>query len=241
MKTISLRDCEIVVINRPEDQKRHDAAVRLGEALQLSLRFVEAISCEPNWLGCALSHLKALRSWSYERPLLVLEDDVAAGPGYRDLFEVTDDADGLYLGVSRWGLVECFNWIACSDSVIAEDAPGGLMRVHNMLTCHAMIYVTRAWKEAVVEAIYRAIFEGYIPHDIEVAKIQSAFDVFAVRRPSFYQSAELQRPDRKIVAANTSVELESWELGTLLTVSEAERDRFAKLTRVDNRLTWVAA
>src|SRR6201996_1146656 len=137
---IRLRDCEIVLVNLAEEVGRLSADGKVLAGAGLTFQRVDAIRCSPGPVGRGLSHIKALRAWDLSRPLLVLEDDIDLTPDYRDEIEVPDDADAVYLGASNFGAVEDRFFTAYTNSVLAEPISAGVVRVHNMLSSHAILH-----------------------------------------------------------------------------------------------------
>ena len=69
------------------------------------------------------------------QPFVVLEDDVSFYRDFPENFELPDDADLFYIGISKYG---AFNY---SDKLIimAEDIDKDTVRIYNMLSSHAII------------------------------------------------------------------------------------------------------
>lgn len=118
-----------------------------------------------------------------DEPLLLLEDDVE-WTGLR-VFEKPVNCDAIYLGISE-----------CAGS-FTENRDDGLsifelysksqLRVLNMLATHSIIYISKKYKEAVVNQLKKNI-DWHT--DVKISRIQSGFFVLAQRIPFFYQSAK---------------------------------------------------
>lgn len=125
-------------------------------------------------------------------PLLLLEDDATfdAPPGAL-LVDCPDDADALYLGLSRWSLPRGKRRGSPFPSDLrASPVPEhpALVRIENMLASHAILYVTPRYRAACAEAL-RA--NPGVAGDVLFAELQPRFRVYAQRRPLFYQGAAL--------------------------------------------------
>lgn len=192
---IDLRACETLVINLPKDVERREHMTALCERLGLDYRFVQGIRCNPGRIGCGLSHIRALATATPGRPLLILEDDVAVEDDFDPLVSMPDDADALYVGTSNYGSVDVGHLAAFTNMVAAEPAAGGVQRVFNMVGAHAVLYLTARYKAAATAAMVDVMARFDLPPDQGLAAIQPHFNIYALARPAFYQSAQLQPGD----------------------------------------------
>lgn len=194
---LDLKKIPIMVLNLKDDEEKRTFMTQQLEQLGLTFDFVDAISCKPKSIGCALSHLKALKRKDLELPFLVLEDDcefIADIFSYE--FKLPDATDALYLGHStfgikdepdkyghRWGLAGNVRYDLYSDQYI---------RVHNMLARHAIVYLSDRFHQAALEASFSALFdyEFTVPGDIKYAEMQSDYLVLATADPICFQAAK---------------------------------------------------
>ena len=242
MRSIRLADCETLVLSLPEAADRGASAAALCARLGLDWRFVDATRASPGWIGCGLSHVRALRAWDGQRPLLVLEDDVAASDDYAGELEVPADADAVYVGVSRYGAVEPLNSGGFIDMLAIEDAGPGLMRVHNMLSTHAILHLTERWRQAALAAMIAGLADHDRAPDRELALIQSDFNVYALQRPLFYQSAALQSGAYgQRQEASTRTVLTASDVGVVVSFRLQGEDGRVRLIRDGRGLRWVWA
>jgi hypothetical protein len=236
---VRLSDCDIAIINLPAQTERRASAGALLQGLGLKYRFIEAIACSPGPIGCGLSHIRALRDWRCDRPLLLLEDDVALSDDLVDTILAPGDADAIYLGASTFGAVEPFEFAAFTNAVLAEPASDGLVRIYNMLSAHAILYLTESARVIAIEAMTAAMIDRGWPPDRGLAAAQARFNVYALQRPLFYQSAALQRPDRALPQeAATKVVVPVYPEGSILDVAAAAGAVRLQATRVGRALTW---
>jgi hypothetical protein len=63
-----------------------------------------------------------------------------------------------------------------------------LVKVTGLAAAHAILYLSKQFKDFAQDAIRRAIYEEHVPLDVMLAYIQKDFDVYAVRKPYFIQS-----------------------------------------------------
>ncbi len=119
-------------------------------------------------------------------PILILEDDVEF-TGVSD-FEFVHGADAIYFGLSTCGSHATLNYND-KDAVFTPYS-ANQVRVQNMLGCHAILYISPTYKQAVINKLKE--YTGHI--DIAVTRIQPNFRILANRRPSFFQSAKFNAP-----------------------------------------------
>lgn len=125
-----------------------------------------------------------------DRPILILEDDVDA-QGLRE-FEVPDDADAIYLGLSKCGGSKIINrW---QGGAIFEPYSTEQARVMNMLSGHAIYYHSAAYRRAV--AAYLRSYLGFkYFNDVLISRLQPCFRVYANKKPLFYQANRFNVPN----------------------------------------------
>jgi hypothetical protein len=124
-----------------------------------------------------------------DNPVFILEDDVIFTPAASmGTFDYVDDADAIYLGLGK-----------CAGHPTEDKDEGQLqvepysmtqVRVKNMLSGHAILYISRQYKLAVIELL-KANLDKVLETDVLVSRIQPKFKVLALMRPMFYQSATL--------------------------------------------------
>jgi hypothetical protein len=242
MTSLDLRHCETLVLNLDEDVQRRESVVGLCERLGLSWRLIEAVKCNPGRIGCGLSHLKALRQADPTRPTLILEDDIGVTEDFRALIDLPLDADALYVGCSSYGALEMVEYVGFTYRLLADEATDGLLRVYNMLATHAIVYLTDRYRRAAADAIVASMIDHDWSPDSGLAKIQPDFNIYALRRPAFYQAAELQPPGRgEPQEAATRIVLEPSRVGAVEPVWLGGEPHNIRIERQADRLKWVWA
>lgn len=228
------------MISLADDTLRRTAVSSLCDQLELPYRIVDAIRCSPGRIGCGLSHLKVLRSTS-PLPLLVLEDDVGVSEAYSPLITVPDDTDAIWLGASTYGAVSLTDYVGFTDSLLLDEAEHGLLRAHNLLTTHAILYLTDRFRKAAIDAITECIADLDWDPDRGLARIQSDYNVYAVREPPFFQAADLQSPGRRFVEEATRLTLRPTDLSIVYNLVCDGVPRPAKAVRTERGLGWAWA
>ena len=239
---IDLRDCETFALSLPGAGARRESIGALCAELGLGARLIDGVEAKPGRIGCALGHLRALRLAPPGRPLLILEDDVAANEPFNPVLEVPDDADAVYVGVSLYGAVDLLDYVGFSNMIAADPVDDRLLRIYNLLSTHAILYVSDRFKAASAEAVLVALADLDREHDKEMARLQETFVVYALRHPLFYQATALQRPesgDRQ--EAMTKIELKPLPVGILGRIEVDGAWKSIVLSRQAGRLRWLWA
>jgi hypothetical protein len=126
-------------------------------------------------------------------PVLILEDDVEFTS--IDTFDYVNDADAIYFGISKSGGHSTENRHYGDYRV--EAYSDSQVRVLNMLTTHAILYNSKRYKLAVIEALKS---NPTFHSDVIISRLQKDYKILANKNPSFYQSAAL----------NTNPHSENW-------------------------------
>jgi hypothetical protein len=146
----------------------------------------------PYTIGVARGHLQALQSMPL--PCLLLEDDARVVPDShglpRDLdanfpFHVPEGADAIYLGTSLHGRL---NGYSMYQSVVGKKTSvEDLLAINNMLSMHAIVYLTERYKTHTIDLLQKHIASPSGGVDDPIADAMGKFNVYALRRPYFYQ------------------------------------------------------
>jgi hypothetical protein len=133
--------------------------------------------------ACLVKATRDILQKYIDEPVLVLEDDLA----FTDqcMFEIPENADAIYLGLSECAAHPIHNYNSGPSQF--EYYSDHTVKVLNMLSAHAVFYKTRRYKEAVIESMNRAL-ERRLLNDIELTRLQPMFNVYAGVSPMFYQS-----------------------------------------------------
>jgi len=106
---------------------------------------------------------------------LLLEDDVAIESDAQWRLDVPADADAVWVGISRYG----------KPLVAPVDAR--LSRIERMFSTHAVLYLSNRYKQHVIQCVEQCN-ACFLPFDIGLAFYQKDFNIYALKRPIFYQS-----------------------------------------------------
>ena len=110
-------------------------------------------------------------------PFLLLEDDVES-TGRFD-FDFVPGADAIYFGLSK----------SKNDRNRFLHYSSSQIRITNMESTHAVLYVTKAYKQAVIDLINENL--NNTPIGELICNIQSKFLILANKQPLFFQSENI--------------------------------------------------
>jgi hypothetical protein len=123
------------------------------------------------------------------QPILLLEDDVDF-QGIRE-FDVPDDADAVYLGLSKCAGSKIINqWQGNSQFVPYSHTQ---VRVQNMLSGHAIYYHSAIYRRVVAEYL-RSYGGTKYYNDVLISRLQPCFRIYANKKPLFYQANRFNVP-----------------------------------------------
>jgi len=151
----------------------------------IGIRHVEHCkSSTEDYPDCLAKAIVEILTKYREEPVLILEDDVEF-TGV-DEFDWVEGVDAIYFGLSIAGGHAIQNHADGS----ARHAPysESQVRLQNMLGGHAILYVTAAYKQAVIRSFQEHVGQRYHT-DVLMSRLHPQFFVLANKQPSFYQSA----------------------------------------------------
>ena len=125
------------------------------------------------------------------RPFICLEDDCNVTPWFRHVINVPADADGVYLGISKWSMHPQFNRACVLYQGASVDQCPDVVRLVNMLSNHAVLFLTRSWAEACLEAYHETATWASPDYDILQSRKMPYFKIYALKSPVFYQCKEM--------------------------------------------------
>ena len=179
---LDLRKITALYINLLQDTGRNNDMKKLFKTCGFESHYRIDAEYTPNSLaGCSLSHYNALNE--VEPPFILFEDDCIV-KNFKPIIEIPDDADAVYLGISSWGRMNSHS----GPFVQYEDLGDGLLRIYNMLSAHAILYLNQEYVSLCSRISEQAT--SIADHqDIGFAEIQRYFNVYAFDDPMFYQSS----------------------------------------------------
>lgn len=118
-------------------------------------------------------------------PVFIIEDDLEFIENPPMIYEIPNDADAVYFGISGGN----FNF---ETQINEGDAKFEIInskyaRVLNMLSAHAIVYLSPNYKSFIAQALK----ETNTANDVEICKHQPKFNLIALCKPICWQSATL--------------------------------------------------
>jgi len=185
---IRIKDLDVAYLTSEKYPERDAATRLLLDSSKLSFKRYDGGITKPYTVGVAKGHLQALESLSL--PCLLLEDDIKVLNGSSvnidQEFEIPDDADALYLGVSIYGRLE---GMTIPYGVVATTTSNPAVNsVYNMLSMHAIIYLSERYRDHIKNLLVKHIDRPAGGVDDPIAETMSEYNVYAVTDPIFYQA-----------------------------------------------------
>ena len=180
---ISLVDIPVFYINLEEQEEKRKTTETLLK--QLGFKYAQRFSAIKHEagriIGCARSHYEILRT--QKPPFIILEDDCALNKEFANDLEIPDDADALYLGISHWGRYLNHSGPYVHTTKVNDE----VVRVHNMLATHAILYLTESYVDICKRVAHHFGYEVENHLDIGFAEIHKLYNVYALNEPLFRQ------------------------------------------------------
>ena len=182
---MKITDFKVVYICPDHNEKYHRRKLHM-DSLLTAMGFKEIVHFKsgtesyPDCLGLAI---KSILTTYMEEPILLLEDDVESIDQME--FDYIESADAIYFGLSKWrgGFIKN----ECEGTAQFECYSKNQVRILNMLSGHAILFISKQYKNAVLNAISTNTVIK-MQTDILMARLHSQFQVLANTVPTFYQS-----------------------------------------------------
>lgn len=183
---INLLDIPVYYINMKKDTDKNRYMKQTLDALGFkNVNRIEAVEDKASGRrGLAKSQYKALTQ--IDPPFIIFEDDCDVKHFIAQI-EVPDDADAVYLGNSAWGLLGSYTGFLLRYKAV----PGmsGLLRIFNMLSSHAILYLSKDYVSMCKKTTYYCAYVSKkpVPMDVPFAEIQKYFNIYTLDKPMFIQ------------------------------------------------------
>jgi len=180
---INLLEVPVYYINLDEEEEKRKRTENLLSSLGFrNINRFSAIKHEAGRIiGCARSHYEILKS--QKPPFIILEDDCSLNKKFVDEINIPDNADALYLGISHWGRYLNHSGPYVHYSKVNDN----IVRVHNMLATHAILYLSQDYASMCKRISYHFGYEVENHLDIGFAEIHKFFNVYSFDEPLFRQ------------------------------------------------------
>lgn len=177
-----------VVYICPDHNEQYSLRKQHMESLLKNIGFTDIEhykSGTENYPECLTNATINILENNLDTPIILLEDDVE-WTGINEI-EYNLDADAIYLGLSKCaGHPE--NNIDYGQSKF-ENYSASQVKIINMLSAHAILYISKKYKLAVIDILKQHRHTKYY-NDVLMSRIQPIFLVLGQKKPLFYQSSK---------------------------------------------------
>jgi hypothetical protein len=174
---MKLKEIKTYYINLDKDEEKKEAMEKMLCELEFDYERFPGVQAE--W-GCEKSHHKLL-SEGLKAPFIVLEDDCVLKNQVIDL-GVPEDIDFMYLGISAFGYYN-----GNITGVLYKQITDEVSKVYNMLSTHAMLYLSDNYANMVKDIAYYCAYKSNQHFDKSIAEMAKYYEVYALSNPMFYQ------------------------------------------------------
>lgn len=195
---IDISNLPIFYINMDKDKNKDNDMVRLGKDLSLNNYTRSSGTYIPGHpkAGCATSHFNILKEMN--EPTVILEDDCVIASGATE-FEVPDDADAVYLGLSNWGYINSVSKLTNFNHT-RHNVFKRVHKIDGMLATHAILYISPEYI-AMAKKVAKWSADNDTHVDQGLALMQKYFNVYALSSPTFYQHSNTDATNIKLKGA----------------------------------------
>lgn len=200
---MELTDIKTIFICPDHNEKFHQRKLHIENLLkQLGFKNVSHYkSSTENYPEClTYAMIDILEQHLNDEPLFIVEDDVETTGNMNVVLDKS--ADAIYIGLSSCAGDKTENTNrGISQFVQFSDTQ---VRILNMLSTHAIIYISKQYKQAVIDTLKAHLGQAY-HSDILISRIQPNFLILANKKPVFYQSAKFNNTIDSEVCTNVMV------------------------------------
>lgn len=136
---------------------------------------------------------KELRSC--DQPFIIVEDDCQILTDHQEV-ECPDNADTVYLGVSQWIYPHSYDTLGRGFHIrphTAADCPDVhpmVTKILGMTSGHAILFINREYMRKFIQ-LAEPLLTKNMPHDLVFATMQPSSNVYALKKPMYYQDSSL--------------------------------------------------
>lgn len=121
------------------------------------------------------------------KPFIIFEDDVTKYREFPEYINVPEDADILYIGLSRAGLHKKGSSL---DTVCFKNINDEIIKIYNMLSTHGLMVCSMRGL-LLLQKCMTISYLVKLPWDIMLTIIQPYFNIYALKEPLVYQCSSL--------------------------------------------------
>jgi hypothetical protein len=193
MISINLQQIPTICFSGKNEKRKNQIRSVVSEC-KLNAEFVECTISESQAEGNRKTFIRILeRCMQYKGPCLVLEDDAHPTSWYKNDFIIPDDSDAFYLGscvnflCKDWEEKSILHDVLWNYDIQVEDISDYLYKVKNMLTAHAIVFVSDKYKEICYNSLKYNI-NNNMHSDVIFAHLMNQYNVYLNKKPAFFQN-----------------------------------------------------
>lgn len=155
-----------------------------------------------NYPVCVNDATVNILSSNLDQPIILLEDDIECTGYFPKTIYIPQDADAIYIGLSMVGGHLTENTHIQSENIFTAELINynhNLVKVNNMLSAHAIIYLTERYKNHIINLIKQ---DNTTYSDIHMSRSQPNFNIYALKTPIFFQN------DGNILVTNFKIDFQ---------------------------------
>ena len=119
------------------------------------------------------------------QPFIIMEDDATKYREFPESLDIPNDADIVYIGLHSWG----YGLDEPVNIIYSENVDKNLIRVKNLLALHGVMVCSPAGAATIQRTMVESFYRDK-PWDIPITHAQPFYNVYALKVPLVYQSAE---------------------------------------------------
>jgi len=186
---IDLRNFPTFYINMKKHKEKNADMIQLGKDFGFKdyTRLDGVAMPKAPRSGCAKSHYNIFEKMT--EPTIILEDDCVINES-NFIIDIPDDTDALYLGLSAWGYLNSTSKTNNFNYEKHQDF-SNIYKIDGMLATHAILYISPEYI-SISKKIADWSFKTNTHIDQGLALVQKYFNVYALKKPIFYQHSNTQ-------------------------------------------------
>jgi hypothetical protein len=194
MPTIDLRKIKTIFIC-PDHNEKYNARRKHIESILKKHGFENVIMYKAgteNYPHCLRYSVYNILQQNLDTPIFVLEDDIVFQKNPSFVFDIPDDNDAVYFGVS--GTCMDFEDTGRNRSLDKRDYEiynDTFIKIKNMLCAHGILY----WSKEYKETLSKILLDSTIPCDVDMCKLQPLYNIYGLRHPICWQSTKFNSID----------------------------------------------
>jgi hypothetical protein len=214
---IDFKNIDSYFINLDKDTEKAKSAYLAMKSCGInSVHRYPATQFDPGRTGLAITFKNLFKKISnHQEPVLICEDDIKLNSKFNlERFELPDDADALYVGISIYGVDTHINPYLSKNSpnyskerndfdqrIKAVRVSDDIYRIYNMLNAHGVIMINSEYTKFLEKSIQVAIDSG--GHQDQVrAYTMPYWNVYALNIPMFFQDVDWKPHEHDLVLSN---------------------------------------